>query len=414
MRIGMILPTQFPPDIRLDKEIGTLQTAHDVQLLCPNNGGQAARELLDGVEVYRVFSRFQRGLSSWNLMRSCHSRAWYRAIENFVNDCMPDVLHVHDLPLVGTALEIAKQHSIPLIADLHENYPAMLEESNNLPISKITSIGKLVSRVTVSIPSWEKYEREVVPKADQVIVVIEEAKDRLVSIGVSTEQIHVVSNYASQIEMRQQVKAAGRSFTDQTPFRVLYAGGFDPSRDLQTVVNAVSRLPQADYPNLQVQLVGGKGRDLVQLQQQIDSLGLTDRVLLSAWMPLADVEQLIVEADVGLVPHVKSPHTDTTIPHKLFQYMWQRLPVIVSNCAPLERIVTEIDCGMVYTSGNADEMARCISELYNARDRAFSMGIAGHEAVEARFNWAAAGQTLLNVYRQVDSAQSVETENVAQ
>ena len=414
MRIGMILPTQFPPDIRLDKEIGTLQTAHDVRLLCPKSDGQAARELVNGVEVYRVFSRLQRAWSSWNLMRSCRSGGWYRAIDDFVKDCRPDVLHVHDLPLVGTALEVAERHSIPLIADLHENYPAMLDEGNSLPINRITSIGKLVSRVAVSIPGWEKYERQVVPQADQVIVVVEEAKDRLVNIGVSSEQIHVVSNYASQIEMRQQVKAAERSYTEHTPFRLLYAGGFDPSRDLQTVVRAVSKLPQADYPNLQVQLVGGKGRDLVQLQEQIDSLGLTDRVLLSAWMPLADVENLIVEADVGLVPHVKSPHTDTTIPHKLFQYMWQRLPVIVSNCAPLERIVTEVDCGMVYASGNVDELACCISEMYKARDRSSSMGAAGHEAVKARFNWNAAGQALLNVYRRIESAHSAGTDGAAQ
>jgi len=413
MRIGMILPSQFPPDIRLDKEIGTLQKAHEVQLLCPNSGGQATREILDGVEVHRVFSRLQRGWSSWNLMRSCRSRDWRRAIEGFVTGCRPDVLHVHDLPLVGTALEVAKRHSVPLIADLHENYPAMLDEGNSIPINKVRSLGKLVSRVTVSIPGWEKYEREVVPKVDQVIVVVEEAKDRLVSIGVSPEQVHVVSNYASKSEMRQRAKMEERSHTDQAPFRVLYAGGFDPTRDLRTVIDAVGKLPQTNYPNLHVHLVGGKDRDLGQLQKKIDSLRLTARVSLSAWMPLEGVEQLIAEADVGLVPHVKSPHTDSTIPHKLFQYMWQRLPVIVSNCAPLERIVTEVGCGMVYASGNADEMAHCISEMYNARDRSFSMGIAGHKAVEERYNWDVAGQTLLSVYEQLDLAQNLGTANAA-
>ena len=107
----------------------------------------------------------------------------------------------------------------------------------------------------------------------------------------------------------------------------------------------------------------------------------------------------MLEADVGLVPHVKNAHTDATVPHKLFQYMWRRLPVIVSNCAPLERIVREADCGLVYPSGDSQALARCLTEMHGRGDRVDSMGEAGHNAVAQKYNWDKAGEALLEVYR---------------
>ena len=115
-----------------------------------------------------------------------------------------------------------------------------------------------------------------------------------------------------------------------------------------------------------------------------------------------DAECILDEAHIGLVPHVKSAHTDSTIPHKLFQYMARRLPVVVSNCVPLQRIVTDTRCGIVYESGNAQSMAVCLEE-WNSDKRA-RMGIAGLTAVQKTYNWTSPGTNLLNLYQQLHGA----------
>ena len=84
---------------------------------------------------------------------------------------------------------------------------------------------------------------------------------------------------------------------------------------------------------LKVTIVGADEKS----KKRLYSLAKTYRVdhLLDVytWVSREKVEQIMNDTDIGLVPHRKSEHTDTTIPHKIFQYV-QRLPVIVSNCTP--------------------------------------------------------------------------------
>lgn len=393
----MILQTRFPPDIRVEKELGTLKNEHQVFLLCAKRGAQRAEDSFEGIEIHRVLSRSARWWSSWRLMSACYSGHWERAIDRFVTSCRLDALHVHDLPLLGTALRVARRRGVPVVADLHENYPAMLEEGMKVPLTSVSSVGSLVMRLSVSLERWRAYERATVPRADQVVTVIEEARDRLLDLGVDRSRLHVVANYASEEEMGHEAPKLRVAGADE-PFRLVYAGGFDETRDLATVVDAVSRLPAPEFERLEVLLVGGSGKALETLRKRAATVDAGHRIQIRAWQPLREVERLMSAASVGLVPHVKSAHTDATIPHKLFQYMWRRLPVIVSNCVPLERIVTETNCGLVYPSGDAERLAASIADLYRDRRRSAEMGDAGHEAVAARYNWRSAGRNLLRVY----------------
>lgn len=392
----MILPSRFPPDIRVEKELATLRTAHEIVLLCERRDNQPTIDDWNDIKVCRVFSPLQRLWSKWNVLARCRSRQWEHAITEFIEGEKPDALHVHDLPLLETATTVAKRKGIPVIADLHENYPAMLAEDAKVPLREIGSLGSFASRLTVSIPRWEAYERRAVPLADHVIVVVDEARERLLTLGVDSRKVHVVGNNATT-----ETVSAPISLGDGT-FRVVYAGGFGATRDLYTVVAAVAELPRARYPNLEVVLLGGKGRELHKLRAYAAQLGVADRVSLLKWLPLADAEALMSSANLGLVPHRKSPHTDATIPHKIFQYMWRRLPVIVSDCAPLQRIVQETGAGLAYRTGDAAGLAQCIAEFYDDRALAARMGAAGHDAVARKYNWNQAGEVLLRLYRSIE------------
>lgn len=126
MRIGMVLPTQYPPDIRVEKEAHALSAEHEVHLLCPRRGSQIPREQCGPVQVRRIFSDTQRQFANLQLMTTCTSYQWLHEIRQFVREHRIDALHVHDLPLVGPAITIAREHNIPVVADLHENYPQMI------------------------------------------------------------------------------------------------------------------------------------------------------------------------------------------------------------------------------------------------------------------------------------------------
>ena len=158
MRIGMILDNKFPPDFRVEKEINSLQKKHKIFLLCYKRGKQKDREEWCGINVQRIFNGFERRWSNWRLIRTNFSHHWRIEIEKFVINNQIDVLHVHDLPLVRTAISVGEKMHIPVIADLHENYPALLELETNEPLYNAPSLGTLIVRMSVSIEGWKKYE----------------------------------------------------------------------------------------------------------------------------------------------------------------------------------------------------------------------------------------------------------------
>lgn len=397
MRIGMVLPTQYPPDIRVEKEAHALSAEHEVHLLCPRRGSQIPREQCGPVQVRRIFSDTQRQFANLQLMTTCTSYQWLHEIRQFVREHRIDALHVHDLPLIGPAITIAREHNIPVVADLHENYPQMIAAAKSTTQRQL-SVPNLVQHYLVSVQRWERYEARVVPQADAVVVVIEEAYERLAATGIPRERLLVVANYTNLSDLDQPIRHAGE---ESSQFTIVYAGGFAATRDLRTVVDAAALISPETIPHLQIQLLGGQGAEYENMCAYVRSKGVEQRVNVFDWRPMAEVWQHIEQSHACLVPHVRSPHTDSTIPHKLFQYMARQKPVIVSDCAPLARIVTDNACGLVYPSGNAEELAKAIIQLYQSPEQRTIMGQHGRSAVLREYNWEQTAEGLLQLYRTI-------------
>ena len=93
-----------------------------------------------------------------------------------------------------------------------------------------TFLGRLLS----SNSQWERYEKKYVSLADNVIVVVDEAKERIKGLGVDPSRIHVVSNTINpdHFDFPKQEKDGG-SVT------MVYGGGINYHRGLQTVIAAM-------------------------------------------------------------------------------------------------------------------------------------------------------------------------------
>ena len=101
-----------------------------------------------------------------------------------------DILHVHDLPLVKTALYLGEKFNIPVISDLHENYPAAVEVWRS-------SLGTVKKMKALIVPIWrlKKLERYCVRNSNYVITVVEEARQHYINdCGKESDRVVVVSN----------------------------------------------------------------------------------------------------------------------------------------------------------------------------------------------------------------------------
>jgi glycosyltransferase involved in cell wall biosynthesis len=395
MRIGMVLKHKIPPpDIRVEKEAGTLTgRGHEVHLLLEARPGQPAEEEYKGMYLYRgvrmgrlreIYHRYTFNFTFEDLM-------WRGAIRDFCRSRRVEVLHVHDLPLVGEAAGVAAELGIPVVADLHENYPAGLQVwyENRLKKNTIYQLGR-----------WSRYEREVLGRVDAVIAVVEESRQRLVDLGVPREKVYVVPNTASRDREKIPIDPIiVERYRER--FVLSYIGGFAPHRGLDTVIRGMPTVRKS-IPGALLLLVGDRNDSYRRYLLRLASgLGCEEAVEMTGWQPFEKIWSYIDASDICLVPHARNPHTDTTIPHKIFQYMSLKKPVVVSDCPPLKRVVEDSGGGRSFVHNDPQDFARQVIALYRDGDSRRTMGEAGREAFLDRYNWDSTSGELVALYERL-------------
>ena len=394
--IGMILEHSFPPDIRVEKEAASLAKAgFEVHLLCLSNENAENYNLFKGFHIHRIQwgnNKLIRTISKIIDRVFLKNILWISAIKRFVKDHKITVLHVHDLPLVNNAIAVrqAEKH-LKLVVDMHENWPAALQDwhsDNKWPLSMFHSWVHGYNR-------WLQYEKEALVASDQIIAVVDEMKQRMNDVhNIHKRKITVIPNFETSdfSGKTKQKKDKGDQFT------LIYVGGIGQHRGIDVAIKGMVFL--RNIPRINLIIVGSGPDEYVnKMKSLVDDLFLEDLVTFAGQQPFSKVSEYIESADIGLVPHKKTEHTDHTIPHKLFQYMLIGLPVIVSDCKPLKRYVTEANAGAVFHAGSPEDFARVVSEMYAETEKRKHMGECAIKAANGKFNWTVAATKLEDLYR---------------
>lgn len=387
MRIGMLLPNHpFPPDIRVEKEAEVLAAAgHEVLLLCRRDGSQPDTEQVGPITVlrHRVYpsSLLRRKIDSARFLVTMDSPSWRHAMEALVTEHGAQALHLHDLPYAPSLIKAARKTGVPAVLDLHENYPAAIEMWGR----------RREERLFFSPARAAALERRAVGLVDRIVVVVDEAKERISALGADPDRISVFGN----AEPLALVPREPLPLDFSAGLRLVYVGGIAPHRGLDTAVAAMPRVLQT-HADARFTIVGD-GESLPGLREQVAALGLNGTVEFTGRLGRDEAMDRVRAANVAVVPHRRSPHTDATVPHKLFQYMALGRPVLVSDCAPLARIVRATGAGLVFRSGDSADFAERVIELSDPAV-AERMARAGRKAVLEHWNLETEGQALVELY----------------
>jgi len=404
MKICMVLNSYFPPDIRVEKEARALLSAgHKIYLLSLGKRGMSEKEVIGGIKVIRIFPseiifNIVKRYSVFGIFFI--DLLWKRNLSKVIKRYKIDIIHVHDLPMVKTAASISKKSNIPIIADLHENYPEAVRAWRK---EKLNWKSKIFSLIT-PIWRWKRLERSVLQRMDRIITVVDEAKEHYVNdCGIPSEKITVVMN-AEDLDEFDNLEIDRSLVTKyENNFVISYIGGFGPHRGIDTAIKSMPQILK-EIPDAKLLLVGGKGSEEYEkeLKKLCEELKIENNVEFPGWVDFSYVPSYIALSNVCLVPHHASGHTNTTIPHKLFQYMAMRKPVIVTDCKPLKRLVEECDCGIVVPSGDYNEMAEAVIRLYKDKEYARKLGENGRRAVEEKYNWENEAKKLCELYKRLE------------
>jgi glycosyltransferase involved in cell wall biosynthesis len=386
MKILMVLESDFPPDLRVENEISALVNAgHEVHIACFSRKPEI--RIPENIH-FTIHKKYIPSLiyktSVGALKIDLYHRFWRRFLVNIYAKIQFDAVHIHDLPLAKVGFYLKRKFGVSFVLDLHENWPALLE---------ISAHTKTISgRILCSIKQWKRYEEKYVPLADHVIVVVEEAKDRLINTThAAQEKISIVSNTLNTELFDFPVKKK-----DSDRIVMIYGGGVNYHRGLQCVIKALPELVRT-YANL-ILWIAGTGSYIGTLKKMTEELQLKEHVRFWGWMQQKELLEKISLADYALIPHIRSEHTDATIPHKLFQYMYAGIPIIASDCAPIKRIIEETNTGIIFKDKDSMDFAEAFRNIHEKRDIKAGIKERGMEWVEKKYNWKYDSEILVKLY----------------
>ncbi|HRW98053.1 MAG TPA: glycosyltransferase family 4 protein [Cyclobacteriaceae bacterium] len=396
-KVAMLLNAPYPADIRVKKETDALINAgFEIFLICLRKKNQAPREVVEGINVIRIDAgKNNYVLAFWDVVMSItfiHPR-FKKALNKLLLEEKISIVHVHDLPLAGTALALRRQFSIKVIVDLHENYPEALRTWFKW---KKNLIVRLKNKLFLNPDRWFKYETKACLEADHVIAVVDEMKSRLAkSSGVDLEKITVITNTEDKNFIEQKLN---KDVYENIPngFIITYSGGIGPHRGVDTAIKGMAHL--RDKPIYLVIVGFGSPSVMTSLKELATQLQLQN-VYIKGYQPFEKFYSYMHLADVNVIPHQSNGHTDNTVPHKLFQGMMAGRPLLVSTCAPLKRIIEEYKSGLVFKADDATDFAAKVETLYSDKQLCEKLGANGTTAtINGKLNWETTQLDLINLY----------------
>jgi glycosyltransferase involved in cell wall biosynthesis len=385
MKILMVLDHEFPPDIRVENEIDSLHKGgHKIHIACfTRNNGEALEQTSTCVIHRKRISAFLYKSSVACLTLPLYFAYWRKFVKDILTRYAFDAIHIHDLPLARIGLEVKRRHGIKFILDLHENWPAFVAAADHTN----TLAGKIVSPVKL----WVSYERAMVSRADWVVAVVEEMRDRLAANGGDPDKIIVVPNTLRIGEYPESDR-----IPDTDNIVLLYSGGIDNQRGLHIPIEAMPQIIR-EQPNVRLWLVG-KGSFENKLKERVEQLKLSGYVVFWGWQNPAAMYTLIQQAHIAIIPYLRTVQTDCSSPNKLFQYMYAGKPILASNCTSVKRILDETKSGLCYEHNIPhDFSAKAIELARNAPER-MQMGKNGKASVLKKYNWDKTVQGLSTIY----------------
>ncbi len=391
MNICYVYQDQFPWDIRVDKFLEVFNDAgFTTNVVSRNRTGLPILEgYLEHVFIHRLSQGFGK-VSKWFVnFPAFFSPFWLGKIVRVASTSRAQVIIVRDLPMSPSAIFAGKILKIPVFIDMAENYPAMLEDTWKFRGPKLMDY--LIRNPVV----FRRLEKWVVGHVDGIIVVSDESRNRVLSLLRENGGLPI---WIIENTPRLQRTAGGmqhpiiEGFRKKSGLRLLYVGGMEPSRGLDTVLKAISHLKKRNFPIHFIIVGEGESREALMAQSRI--LGVEGDVEFTGYIDQKHIPSIINSCDVCIIPHYVSEHTDTTIPNKIYDYMAQGKAIVSTQAKTLRRIVEETNCGYTYKDKDEIELAECLLKLSDSGKR-IELGGNGQQSVLRRFNWDWDKQILL-------------------
>ncbi|MEU2610319.1 glycosyltransferase [Micromonospora sp. NPDC007271] len=360
-----------------------------------------------------------RGLHGDRAWRRLEPGLWgyERLFGPVIDELRPHLIHAHDFRMLGVAARAKLRarvagRPVRLVWDAHEWLPGAKPRRDNARW----------------LPAHLGYVREYVGQADAVVTVSEtlaellrrdhhlaERPGVLLNAPVTATAEPIAAEPAAAEPTAVGPTAVGPAAVgpvggverapdlrrlcgvDRDTPLLVYSGAMAPQRGLDTVIEALPRLPGA---HLALVVNDPAAPYVRQLMARADRLGLPDRVHVVPYVPHRQLVAFLSGADVGLIPLHHWPNHEIALITKFFEYSHARLPIVVSDVRTMAETVRATGQGEVFRARDAADLIRAVRAVL-AEPQRYRAAYEGPESPLPGWTWEAQARKLDALYRRL-------------
>ena len=377
MRI-LMLSWEYPPRVvggisRVVHDLShrLIKDGHDVTVVTYRDGNVPYFENDAGVKVYRVdnFMIQPNNFIDWVMQLNFNMIA--KTGEIIATEGAFDVIHAHDWLVAYAAKTLKTSYNIPLVSTIHAT-----EAGRNNGIRE-------EQQKYINDTEWMlTYE------SSEVIVNSNYMKNELQRLfGLPFEKINVVPNgvSSSNFTVTERDYDFRRQYAMDNEKIILFMGRLVYEKGVQNLVAAMPKI-LSNYNDAKL-IIAGKGPMLGELQNQVNSLGLGNKVYFTGHLSPKQVQKMYKCADVSVFPSTYEPFGIVAI-----EAMLSGIPIVVSDIGGLNEIVEHGITGMKSYAGNANSLADSILALLFDYKLCDSIVKNAKQKVKTQYNWTKIAQ----------------------
>ena len=166
---------------------------------------------------------------------------------------------------------------------------------------------------------------------------------------------------------------------------IMFVGGFQHWHGLDKLVESFARVVK-QHPGAKLLLVGD-GPVRAEVERQSTELGLSERVIITGFVPHNRIPELLSVADVVTLPYPELPAEMWFSPLKLYEYMAAGKAIVASEAGQIADVIQSGHNGLLVQPGSVSELAQAISRLLENKVERERLGQNARRQAIAEHSW---------------------------
>jgi PEP-CTERM/exosortase A-associated glycosyltransferase len=304
-------------------------------------------------------------------------RATERRLEELVQRLRPDILHAHS-PVLNAipALRVGRRMGVPVVYEVRAFWEDAAADHGT------SKEWGLRYRATRAAETW------ALKRVDHVTTICEGLRQDIVARGIPAGKVTVIPNAVDICEFQfgAAPDSALKARLGLDGMTVIgFIGSFYAYEGLDLLVDALPVILRTRQ-DVRVLLVGG-GPQEPDLKQQVERLGLKNRVVFAGRVPHADVQRYYSVIDLFVYPRKSMRLTELVTPLKPLEAMAQGQVFVASDVGGHRELIQHGQTGYLCPPDNAQALAEAVDAALARRSVWAELRLGGREFIERERTW---------------------------